>query len=45
MPKSKYTREGVEAAVRLSHCTDESIWSNIESKYADRIAEKGGDAL
>jgi hypothetical protein len=44
MPK-KYTRQGVEAAVRLSQCKDDSIWLSIESKYSDMIAEKGGDEL
>jgi hypothetical protein len=44
MPK-KYTRQGIEAAVRLSQCKDDSIWLSIESKYSDMIAEKGGNEL
>lgn len=44
-PKKKYSREGVEAAVRLATETDEAIWTLVETKYDEMIAAKGGSEL
>lgn len=45
MPKSHYTRQGVEASARLVSIEDPSIWGRIEEQYASMISEKGGDTL
>jgi hypothetical protein len=46
MPKGKkYTRAGVERAVKLAQCTDKSLWCKIEARYTEMLKAKGGDEL
>jgi hypothetical protein len=41
----KYTRPGVEAAVRLSQLKEEGIWHAIEAQYPDMLHAKNGKEL
>mmetsp|Transcript_4088 Transcript_4088/g.5352 ORF Transcript_4088/g.5352 Transcript_4088/m.5352 type:complete len:255 (-) Transcript_4088:99-863(-) len=45
MPRSPYTRKGVEAAVRLAALDDPILWHRIEGQYGTMITEKGGEPL